>query len=242
MVFGQHALLLLFLLAASFIDLEHYEIPLSITLLGTLVGLVFAVLLPWPWPGVPLLPEEIHRHGWGVIPLPPPTGLYPWPFWYPLPKIFHLGGNWQTGLATGLAGALAGSLLLRAVRFVFGLGRGQEGLGVGDADLMMMAGSFLGWQPIVIAFFVSVFPALVVGLIQLGVRGSQELAFGPSLSLGVLVTMFTWRWIGPEMWPVFRDGVLQGMLGGAAVFFLLVASFLLRLIRGGGTGNKPMAS
>ena len=101
-------------------------------------------------------------------------------------------GTWQLGLATGLAGVLAGIIILRGVRFLFGVGRGMEGLGLGDADLMMMAGAFIGWQPVLIAFFVSVFPALVLGVGWIMVRGNQELPFGPSLALGTLMTLFGW--------------------------------------------------
>jgi leader peptidase (prepilin peptidase)/N-methyltransferase len=226
-VFGHHALLLCFLLAASFIDLAHFEIPLSITATGTIVGLVSALLWPWPWPEtIVALPHGFQK------------GLYPWPLWHPLPGWLQPGGNWQTGLATGLAGVLAGMALLRSIRFVFGLGRGKEGLGVGDADLMMMAGSFLGWQPVVIAFFVSVFPALLIGLTQLAIRGDQELAFGPSLSLGILLTMLGWRWIGPQVEPLFFDGWVLLFLIVAGGVFLLIASFLLRLIRGPGPGQQ----
>jgi leader peptidase (prepilin peptidase)/N-methyltransferase len=128
------------------------------------------------------------------------------------------------------------------VRFVFGIGRGKEGLGVGDADLMMMGGSFLGWQPIVIAFFVSVFPALLIGVVQLVVRGRQELAFGPSLALGVLLTLLTWRWIGPEVQLLFFDGWLLGLLAVVGVFFLFLASLLIRLFRGGETNDAPVES
>src|SRR5262249_61490043 len=107
-------------------------------------------------------------------------------------------GSWRLGLASGLAGVLAGMLLLRGVRFLFARGGGVEGLGVGDADLMMMAGAFLGWQPVLIAFFVSVFPALALGILQLVFRGDKPMPFGPSLALGVLLTLFGWRWIGPR--------------------------------------------
>ena len=85
--------------------------------------------------------------------------------------------------------ALAGMVMLRGVRFLFGLGRGKEGLGIGDADLMMMAGSFLGWQPVLIAFFVGVFAALFVGVAQLMRKGDQALAFGPPLAVGVMITL-----------------------------------------------------
>ena len=49
-VFGYHALLLCFLIVASFCDLDYREIPLSITIPGTVIGLIGAMLLPWPWP------------------------------------------------------------------------------------------------------------------------------------------------------------------------------------------------
>src|SRR5262249_10820961 len=154
-----------------------------------------------------------------VPPAPPPQqGFQPWPLWRPdrLPG-WLAPGTWRLGLANGLAGVLAGMVLLRAVRFLFTLGRGIEGLGAGDADLMMMAGAFLGWQPILVAFFVSVGPALVLGLGQLVFRGSQMMPFGPSLALGVLLTLYGWRWIGPYIQPLFFDAttlVLLGITGG----------------------------
>jgi leader peptidase (prepilin peptidase)/N-methyltransferase len=126
---------------------------------------------------------------------------------------------------------LAGMLMLRAIRFVFGLGRGKEGLGIGDADLMMMAGAFIGWQPIVVAFFVSVFPALLVGVGQLVVRGNQEMPFGPSLALGILITMLTWHWIDPLVRIVFFTGPFIAALAGGCMVVLLIASFAIRIIR-----------
>ena len=106
-------------------------------------------------------------------------------------------------------------LVLRGVRFVFGLGRGMEGLGIGDADLMMMAGSFLGWQPVLLAFFVGVFPALLFGLVQLWSRGDQALPFGPSLALGVLITLLGWQSIGPRFAPVLFEGAILAFLAAA---------------------------
>src|SRR5262249_6103182 len=49
-VFGFHAVLVCFLIVASFCDLDYREIPFSITIPGTVVGLIGAVLFPWPWP------------------------------------------------------------------------------------------------------------------------------------------------------------------------------------------------
>jgi len=43
-----HAALFSFLLAASVTDLAGREIPLSLTMTGAIVGLIGAVLMPWP--------------------------------------------------------------------------------------------------------------------------------------------------------------------------------------------------
>jgi leader peptidase (prepilin peptidase)/N-methyltransferase len=234
--FSVHAALVSFLLTASLIDFEHFEIPLPLTVAGTCIGLVFSVLFPWPWPDNLPAGPALARPGAAIWQLggvgPPATGsLYPWPLWWPLPGWLQPGGNWQTGLATGLGGMLAGMVMLRAIRFVFGLGRGKEGLGIGDADLMMMAGAFIGWQPIVVAFFVSVFPALVVGLGHLIVRGNQEMPFGPSLALGVVATMLGWKWIQPFVEIVFFSGPFLAALAGGGLVILLVASFAIRIVR-----------
>src|SRR5262249_55300861 len=148
--------------------LDRREIPLSVTFTGTATGLVMAMLFPWPWPAAPVVPA--------FTPLPtifgpgfwtrPPMGLWPWPFWWPLPDWLGIGGDWLTGLMTALVGVLVGTLVLRLVRFVFSTGLGVEALGLGDADLMMMAGAFLGWQPVVVAFFISPFVALILTVAQ----------------------------------------------------------------------------
>jgi leader peptidase (prepilin peptidase) / N-methyltransferase len=234
--FWWHALLFSFLLAASVCDLKSREIPLQLTLTGTLIGLVGALLMPWPFPQAlaaaappPLMGSDAlgwqHPHN-GLL-----HGLYAWPFWGPLPDWAAPGGNWQTGLATGVLGALVGTFMLRAIGFVFGAGLGQDALGVGDADLMMMAGAFLGWQAVVVAFFLSVFPALLFGIIQLLVRNDHSLPFGPSLSLSVMATCLAWHPLGEFVRPAFFWGgvLFWGTVACAGMLFLM--SFMLRLMR-----------
>jgi leader peptidase (prepilin peptidase)/N-methyltransferase len=123
-------------------------------------------------------------------------------------------------------------LLVRGVRFVFTWGRGIEGLGLGDADLMMMAGAFVGWQPVIVGFFVAAFPALLFGLAQLLRKGDQRLPFGPALALGVLLAVFLWPHIGPPLWFLFRDRVMMALLAGVGSIILLVMAVLFRLLRG----------
>jgi leader peptidase (prepilin peptidase)/N-methyltransferase len=225
---GAHALLLSLLIVTSMTDIDHMEIPLAVTVTGTLVGLVVSALCPWPWPNEGMTFPPPGKPG-SVLPM----GFHVWPLWRPdeLPA-WMPPGSWQLGLATGLAGVLAGMLILRGVRFLFGVGRGQEGLGLGDADLMMMAGAFVGWQVVLVAFFLSVFPALVIGVGQVILRGNQMMPFGPSLALGTLGTLYCWRWIGPRVQDIFFDSTVMLFLGGAGAVALLLISFVLRLIRG----------
>ncbi len=234
-VFGFHAALLGFLITVSLCDFQYMEVPLSVTVCGTIVGLIGATLFAWPFPaGVgPILPPRGRMAL--LAPTPPVPGLYPWPVWPPeqLPSWLP-PGSWHLGLATGLAGTLAGMVTLRGVRFLFGLGRGKEGLGIGDADVMMMAGSFLGWQPTLVSFFIGVFAALFVGVAQLLRKGDQALAFAPALSVGVMTTLLTWPMISrnPSFVYLFSEAWILGALVVIGAVFLLLASFLLRLIRG----------
>jgi len=233
--FACHAVLFSFLMVAAVCDLQGREIPIQVTLTGALIGLIFAVSCPWPWPHLlPGVVQPLNR----ILPLDwsnPATvikeGLYPWPVWGPLPAWLAPGDNWQTGLATGLAGALVGNFMLRAVAFLATTGLKREALGLGDADLMMMAGCFLGWQPIVVAFFISPVPALAVGLFQLVVRKDDSLPYGPSLAIGVLITMLCWHWIGPYVQPLFYWGLLMALLAVTGAALMLGLTYMLRVFR-----------
>jgi leader peptidase (prepilin peptidase)/N-methyltransferase len=240
--FFFHAILFSFLLAASVCDLKGLEIPLGLTLTGTVIGLVGAVLFPWPWPweppGIAVPAAGIMPAGAWINPgVEIKQGLYPWPFWGPLPAWAAPGGNWQTGLATGIAGALAGNFLLRGVRFLFSTGLGKEALGLGDADLMMMAGAFLGWQPVVAAFFVSVLPGLVFGIIARLLQRESEFAFGPALSAGVVITFLCWEWIGDYLRPLLFWWQLLLAFALVGGLFMLISSFVIRFLRG--TAEAP---
>jgi leader peptidase (prepilin peptidase)/N-methyltransferase len=238
---GYHALLFAFLMVAAVCDLNGREIPFALTFTGTVIGLIGAVLFPWPWPDtwghiqqqLNFAQVQALAGDWWRPAFPVPTGLYPWPAWGPLPGGLE-PGSWQLGLADGLAGMLVGTFLLRGMRFLFSTGLGKEALGLGDADLMMMAGAFLGWQPIVVAVFVAVIPALIFGIIQVAVHRESALPFGPSLAAGVMLTMLLWGWIGPYVQPLFFWPELMlglAVVGGA---FMFISSFALRMIRGGG--------
>jgi leader peptidase (prepilin peptidase)/N-methyltransferase len=131
---------------------------------------------------------------------------------------------------------------VRLVRWLFGTGFGREAMGMGDADLLMMAGAFLGWQIAVLALFVGAVTALVlkVAAVLFGPEpvapaaeseppaDARELPFGPGLALGVVVTWFAWPWLGPKVQFVFFDMVTFGLSVFILCVGLLAAGLLLR--------------
>ncbi|MBL8795676.1 MAG: prepilin peptidase [Planctomycetia bacterium] len=237
-IYAHHAVLFSFLMIVSCCDLAQREIPLSVTFTGAAFGLVFSMLWPWPWPyvttgAVTILP--IAGAPWWMPPIldpdPPLGALQLWPLWWPLPAWLAPGGTWYSGLLDGLAGMLAGSLVLRGIRRVFSTGMGVEALGLGDADLMMMAGAFIGWQPIIIAFFVSVIPALFFGVVQWVRSGDNAMPFGPALAVGVLITCLYWNNFGMALVPLAFHWPLTGAIIGAGATFMFVSAVLLRFMR-----------
>jgi leader peptidase (prepilin peptidase)/N-methyltransferase len=237
--FAWHAILLSFLIVTVFTDIDHMEIPLSVTLTGTAVGLVGAVLFPWPWPAAAAfdpVAEWSAQHPRGWQPLVP---LYPLPVWHPLPDWLPPRSP-QLGLATGLAGVLVGTAVPRLIGFLFKAGRGKEGMGLGDADVMMMVGAFLGWQAVIVGFFAAVPMALVIGVVHLFVKGNKPMPFGPALAAGSVVAWVCWRWIPVEPQRLFFEPVLMGVVGGLGAVLLFGISWLLWLFRGPDPPEQPV--
>ncbi len=234
--FLHHAILASFLLAASLCDFDHRSIPLSLTTLGTVIGLVSSVFMPWPWPSVAGAVRSLSADlswSFNVRPGEVPAGLYVWPVWGPLPAWLPAGSP-QLGLVTGLTGAFAGMFMVRAVKFLFEKGLRKEALGLGDADLMMMAGAFVGWQVVVVGFFVGSILSLPLGILIALRKGERTLPFGPGLALGVMVTLLGWPWLRLALQPYLFDEFLVLLM---AVFMgggLFLASMVLRLL---GRGN-----
>lgn len=231
-VYFHHAVLMAFLIGASLCDLRTREIPLSLTLTGASLGLLASPFLAWPWPNHPadagVVPPGT-KPWWQAIEGVGP-GQYPWPVWGPLPEWLP-PGSWQLGLATGVAGALFGTMMLRAVRFLFSRGMGREALGLGDADLMLMAGAFCGWQVVFVAFFVGAIVSLGFAVVRVIVIGDTELPFGPGLAAGVMLTLLFWWKIGPVVQVLLFNEMLMLTLGGAAAVFMLMSGLVIRLFR-----------
>lgn len=150
--------------------------------------------------------------------------------WPLLPNV-----NWDS-LFGALIGLGFGGLMVWSVRIVASHSLGQEAMGFGDVTLMAMVGAFLGWQAALIVFALSPFAALVIVLVNYLVTRENEVAFGPYLCLGTLITIFGWS----HIWPFARErfflnpAILIVVLAGSLVL-LMMMMLGVRILKGNGS-------
>ena len=75
---------------------------------------------------------------------------------------------------------------------IFLISRGKA-MGLGDVYLMAAAGLFLGWQRVLVALFIGVVLGAIAGVIIKARGGDSAFAFGPWLSIGIVIAML-WGW------------------------------------------------
>jgi prepilin signal peptidase PulO-like enzyme (type II secretory pathway) len=310
--FVNHALLAALMLIASFIDIDERIIPDEVTVLGTLLGLLLATILPMGFlPQVterlapPAIGAEALQPGGGPIAGPNGGALFvepvhaaapnAWPaalnhrtatalcvglacFWLwcfaftrrvwrgrhgllravqliaarvmrdlttGLPFVIWLVGTlsivvvWYfgdaawIGLLTALIGLVVSGGVVWIIRIVGAATLRREAMGFGDVTLMMMVGTFLGWQACLVTFFLAPFAALVIGLVQLILRRDDAVPYGPFLCLAASAVILAWLTIWDRSLLVFSMPLLL-----AAV--LLVCFILLGVMLYVWQMSKPM--
>jgi hypothetical protein len=100
-------------------------------------------------------------------------------------------------------------------------------MGFGDVTLMMMIGTYVGWQAGLIIFFVAPFAGLVIGVGQMVLRRGDVIPYGPFLCLGTLAVILRWGtvWNRETLQPLFSMGwlVLMVMVVGMLLLGILLA-------------------
>jgi prepilin signal peptidase PulO-like enzyme (type II secretory pathway) len=100
----------------------------------------------------------------------------------------------------------------------------REAMGFGDVTLMAMIGAFLGWQTVIIAFFLAPFAGVVLGIAQWILHRDQEIPYGPFLCLASAAIVVTWAAIWQSTQIYFETGwLVPGVLG----FCLIMLGVLL---------------
>ena len=207
--------LLGFLAAAIATDWDCYLIPDSVALTGTVAGVTAMAAV-----GSPLHPLHAKLRptadGW-ITAAPEWTAAHP---------------HWH-GLAVAVAGGLTGLLATLALRAIASAAMGREAMGTGDATLMMMAGTILGWQGSLLALLAAPLVGLAAALIVWATTRRVFVAFGPYLAVSSWQLLATWS----DLWGVDRPTTVAQvfadlpLVAGTVVFILGGTGGLLWLSR-----------
>lgn len=223
--FLTHWLLCELLLVAALIDLDLTIIPAVVTDPWILVGVaISAVGGIWLWPidyDLPFGIAEVALMQNAIETGSPPLR----PEWVNLYPVAH-------GIAASVAGAATGFLSVWSIRWVGTKIIGIEAVGAGDVWLMAMVGSFLGWQPTIIAMFLSLFFALGTIFLRLAAGRFEPIPYGPYLSLGSVTTLMGWHEIWPKAAQIFDLGpFFLAALGVVMLILLAVILWIVQLVK-----------
>ena len=172
--FVFHMLLIEALVVATFIDLRLQIIPDGCTLPPMIVAVLVATVFPqmflvplwWDPPAVnqailnDLFPEAISSIQF--------DGL-----------AFARSSPHLHGFLVSVIGAIVGAGTTWVVRIIGFRVLRREAMGFGDVILMAAIGSFIGWQPVTIVFFLGAMCAMVVVLVTLPFGWKQEIPLRP---------------------------------------------------------------
>jgi prepilin signal peptidase PulO-like enzyme (type II secretory pathway) len=133
------------------------------------------------------------------------------------------------GLATSLVGLVASGGIVWAVRLIGTFALRREAMGFGDVTLMMMVGTFLGWQACLIAFFLAPIPGLFVGLLQIVLRRDDVIPYAPYLCMASAAVVVAWAPIWVWAQEMFKVGFLVPLVlvVGLVLFGLLLLCWRL---------------
>lgn len=224
--FLLHAVLVCGLIVATVIDFELCIIPDGCTvpamifsvLFATVVGQTYLVPL---WYQDPTAADALRR----VL----PEFLQPLVFTWDASAFASAHPHWH-GLLVSLAGLIIGAAVTWSIRAIGFLVLRMEALGDGDVVLMALIGAALGWQPVLVVFFLAPIPAvpaaLLLWLFRRNRSGPHYFPYGPWLSLSAVAILLGWKHVWPWVDAFFDLGLLLFAVG----FVMLTTMALLLLL------------
>ncbi|MGI9445132.1 MAG: prepilin peptidase [Rubripirellula sp.] len=132
-------------------------------------------------------------------------------------SVWGVGEQHWHGLFTALVGLAAGGGAIWSIRIVATWALRIEAMGFGDVTLMAMIGAFVGWQAVLIAFFLSPFAAIAIVLIRYVITSDTQTPYGPYLCAGTMLTIVFWD-------SVYQDWLRANLLMfGSTLLWLCIA-------------------
>ena len=212
-----HLVLLEALFVASLIHWETRTIPASVTLPAMLAGILGAAAFGQFWL-VPVWFQDVSLAA--SIALSAPTSWTWNGFLLEVPAWVGAYPHWH-GLAVSLAGAAVGGSLAWSLGVLWKKALGREVLHFDDIMLVATVGSFIGWQPIVVALAIAPLLALLTACSRHLLHLGQRASFETCLTIAAVGVLFGWRWIWPGVEWYFSLGPVFLILGsGIAVSIL----------------------
>ena len=107
----------------------------------------------------------------------------------------------------------------------------KEAMGFGDVTLMAMIGSYVGWQPALLIFFLAPLAGMVIAVSQWILTRQPEIAYGPFLCAATLTLIVFWGSIWAN-WglDIFGLGVFVPILVGVCLLLMAVLLFVWRVV------------
>lgn len=199
--FVYYLVLIEALLVISFIDFDEYMIPDSVTYPALAVGVLGAgltgrlYLVSWFTQDTSVL--RMAETYWPSL-----SRLETLDAW--LDRYPHL-----QGLLSSLIGMGVGALLVLVVRAIGSRVLHKEAMGLGDAYLMALIGSYVGWQAAGLVFLIAPLFAPLLWLIQSRFRRFfKPVPFGPYLAMATLLIVLCWS----RVWATFEQAFSMGVL------------------------------
>ncbi|MFO0975519.1 MAG: prepilin peptidase [Planctomycetaceae bacterium] len=217
-----HIAMVCCLIVATFIDLELRIIPDGCTVPMMLLALVVSFAFSPVWI-VPVWFQDMSI----VTTLRniSPDWLKEMLFLWDSTHFAAAHPHWH-GLACSVAGFVVGGGSVWLVRLAGFWVLKQEAMGFGDVVLMAMVGSVIGWQPVLVVFFIAPVLAIFAALGSWIFRREREIPYGPWLSLATVILLLGWNHIWPYAERIFDMGPFLIVMG-VFMFVALMASLQL---------------
>ncbi len=221
--YALHMIMIQSLLVATLIDFEFRIIPTAstdpLTVFGIIAGSCFGQAF--------LVPVWFERDQGAFMALMP-EWLQWLDFTFDALKLANEHPHLH-GFLVSATGAAVGALLIWGVRVMGTYVLRKEAMGTGDIALMAMIGAFLGWQPVVIIFFLAALCAMGNALFGMIVRRETELAYGPYISLAAVLLILFWNRIWPNSRSYFDLGSGIFVIGLFMAVMLFVSLWVMQL-------------